>query len=341
MAQQTKPPTLPPIFNGPQGQQDIARFEAHIKTYGMNKSTWATELRALLRGDLTNLAMAIHPEELGNYDAQKQQLYAHVGVSKSTQFNNCFTPKINLAETITQMGYRTAEAARTCTRDCTSVKEVFDLVTREIVYKQLNPRITTHVRVQKPTSLQELLSIADEYGADSDRGRESAWSRNTVNPKSTYQKPHRPFNGHKFQQQQPQAQNQSQTQPMRQPQTQPQINQPKPFPPFQQQVAVRPPINTSAQHGGSDERPFKPQHKLAKYLDKDKGPLCFNCQKWGHLRAVCPDRNVLAVSTDDQENISPTPTFMPKLFLVGSIFGKPVRFLLDSGADHSLINSNI
>ena len=77
--------------------------------------------------------------------------------------------------------------------DCTSVKEVIDLVTREIVYKQLNPRVTTHVRAQKPTSLQKL------YVADSGRGRESAWSRNTVNPQSTYQKPHRPFNGHKFQ----------------------------------------------------------------------------------------------------------------------------------------------
>ena len=155
-----------------------------------------------------------------------------MGVSKSTQFNNWFTPKINPAETITQTCYRTAEAARTCTRDSTSVKEVIDLVTWEIVYKQLNPRITTHVMDQKPTSLKELLSIADEYVADSGRARESAWSRNTVNPQSTYQKRHRPFNGHKFQQQQPQAQNQSQTQPMSQPQTQTQINQPKPFPPF-------------------------------------------------------------------------------------------------------------
>ena len=85
-----------------------------------------------------------------------------------------------------QMGYRTVETARTCTRDCTSVKEVIDLVTREIVYKQLNPRIITHVRAQKPTSLQELLSITDEYVAGSGRGRESAWSRKTVNPQPTY-----------------------------------------------------------------------------------------------------------------------------------------------------------
>ena len=71
MVQQTKLPTLPPISNGPQGQQDIARFEAHMRTYGVSKSTWATELRALLRGDLTNFAMAMPSEELGNYDALK------------------------------------------------------------------------------------------------------------------------------------------------------------------------------------------------------------------------------------------------------------------------------
>ena len=50
---------------------------------------------------------------------------------------------------------------------------------------------------------------------------------------------------------------------------------------------------------------------------------------------------MFAVSTDNQDNTTLAPTFMPKLFLVGSIFGKPVRFLLDSGADHSLINSNV
>ena len=174
MAQQIKPPTLPPISNRPQGQQYIARFETHMKTYEVNKSTWATELRALFRGHWTNLAMALPPEKLGNNDALKRKLHAHMGVSKSTQFNNWFIPKINSADTIMQMGYRTAEAARTCTRDCTSVKEVIDLVTREIVFKQLNPRKTTHVRAQKPTSLQELLSIADEYVADSGRRRESA-----------------------------------------------------------------------------------------------------------------------------------------------------------------------
>ena len=95
---------------------------------------------------------------------------------------------------------------------------------------------------------------------------------------------------------------------------------------------MRPPTNTSARHGSSDGRPFKPQ---------DKGQLCSNCQKWDHLRAVCPDRNVSTVSRDDQKNISPIPTFIPKRFQVGSIFGKPVQFLLDSRADHSLINSNL
>ena len=179
-------------------------------------------------------------------------------------------------------------------------------------YKQLNPRITTHVRAQKLSSLQDLLSIADEYVADSERGRESAWNSNMLYPQPTYQKSYKPFNGNKSQQQQPQ------------PQIQSQINQPKSSPLFQQQGGARLPTNTPAQCGGSDGNQYKPQHKLAKYFDKDKGPLCFNCLKWGHLAAVCPDRNVFAVSTDNQDNTTLAPTFIPKLFLVGSIFGKPV-----------------
>ena len=37
VAQQTKPPTLPPISNRPQGQQDIACIEAHMKTWNEQK----------------------------------------------------------------------------------------------------------------------------------------------------------------------------------------------------------------------------------------------------------------------------------------------------------------
>ena len=61
------------------------------------------------------------------------------------------------------------------------------------------------------------------------------------------------------------------------------------------------------------------------HTNKLQNHLCINCQKWGHIGAVCPKRNVLAVSTDEQENITPTDDFMPKLFLV----------------NHSLTNSNI
>ena len=158
-----------------------------MKTYGVNKRTWSSELRALFRGYLTNLAMSMPPDELVDYDALKRQMYAHMGVSKSTQFNNWFNPKINPTETITEIDYRMAEAARICTKDCTAIKDVIDLITREIVYKQLNPRITTHVRAQKPSSLQDLLSTADEYVADSERGRESAWNRNMLYPQPTHQ----------------------------------------------------------------------------------------------------------------------------------------------------------
>ena len=69
-----------------------------MKTYGVNKSTWSTELRALLRGDLTNLAMSMPTEELGDYDALKRQLYAHMGVSKSTQFNNWVIERLKQQE---------------------------------------------------------------------------------------------------------------------------------------------------------------------------------------------------------------------------------------------------
>ena len=40
----------------------------------------------------------------------------------------------------------------------------------------------------------------------------------------------------------------------------------------------------------------KQPHKLAKYFDEEKGPMCFQCNKWGHLGKDCPEKQVLRLN---------------------------------------------
>ena len=66
-----------------------------------------------------------------------------------------------------------------------------------------------------------------------------------------------------------------------------------------------------------------------------KVTLCFNCRKWGHISAACPDRDLPYPTHPTSQ---PTVTRLPSLFTMGTIGEAPVHFFLDSGADLTVIN---
>ena len=84
--------------------------------------------------------------------------------------------------------------------------------------------------------------------------------------------------------------------------------------------------------------PAKPAHRLAKYFDREKGPLCFQCKNWGHIGAQCPKRTVLRATAPDNQ---PPTECVPALYAMGEMFDTPVRLLLDSGADHSIVSASL
>ena len=75
---------------------------------------------------------------------------------------------------------------------------------------------------------------------------------------------------------------------------------------------------------------------LSKYFDNVKGPVCFNCRKWGHISASCPARDLYRIRHTQPSQ--PTVTRLPYLFTMRTIGEAPVRFFLDSGADLTVIN---
>ena len=99
-------------------------------------------------------------------------------------------------------------------------------------------------------------------------------------------------------------------------------------PPTYPEHHILPP--TSIKREKSDQPNRRPKD-LSKYFDDAKGPLCFNCRKWGHISTACPDRDLYRIRhtqpsqptvTRDLYRIwctqpsQPTVTWLPSLLTI-------------------------
>ena len=75
----------------------------------------------------------------------------------------------------------------------------------------------------------------------------------------------------------------------------------------------------------------KQPHRLAKYFDKEKGPLCFACKKWGHLSSDCPEKQVFKI---DSTRAQPR-------YVTGEMQKQHIRVQVDSGSQVSLVWSKL
>ena len=75
----------------------------------------------------------------------------------------------------------------------------------------------------------------------------------------------------------------------------------------------------------------KQPHKLAKYFDEEKGPMCFQCNKWGHLGKDCPEKQVLRLNSVSND----------ACYVTANLKGKTIRAQVDSGASISVVWSKL
>ena len=59
---------------------------------------------------------------------------------------------------------------------------------------------------------------------------------------------------------------------------------------------------------------------------------CYNCGQWGHLCYTCPRPTTELRALLSSQNIS-------KYFKVGTVNGKPVKILVDTGCDHTIVSA--
>ena len=139
-------PALPPIRTGPAGGVDLQTFEMHMTTYEVPTKRWPAELRTL------NTAMAMSADAAANYEQLKTLLLAHMGISIADRMASWLEQRTDSNATMIQADLSMQEAARVCTCQCKTVEDVSQMVSLELLYKTMNPRVATFVRFQKPTT---------------------------------------------------------------------------------------------------------------------------------------------------------------------------------------------
>lgn len=189
----------------------------------------------------------------------------------------------------------------------------------------MNPNVAVQIRSQNPQTDAEFVTATDTFISGSRLGRSHLWNSHPQNLRSNHWTP---------------THSQSLTSGTSSSPASPTHKQSWTEPSF----GLANPHSTINHHSQQQQdRPTqqspRPPHRLSKYFDKDKGAMCFQCKKWGHIGAECPERSVLSIATqlDDPRNTN----CLPNLFAMGEVLETPAHFFLDSGADHSVININL
>ena len=234
-----------------------------MTAYDVPRTRWAAELRTLLQGDLTSVALSISTDQAGCYSTLKKAILTRLGITQSARFSAWLDPNPRSSETVSQVYHRTLDVALTCLRDCNSIQDCATLITQEVVYHQLQPSVAQFVRAQKPPTAQDMVQAVDAWVAEGKFDRLTAWKSHTTWKGPRPQRPsdrlpHRP---------KPQQRDHS-------PPSQPLSEDSKP--PTYPEHHIPPP--TSIKREKSDQPNHCPNN-LRKYLDDVKGPLCFNCRK--------------------------------------------------------------
>ena len=252
---------------------------------------------------LTEEALAAHrqilPADINNYEAIKDTLLRQSGIHPHTHLQQLLqcSPKPGATATQTEQVLHTLQQGLT-------YDQFIDKLSLEITFRAAQPHIVHFVRALKHAEPQEAIDEMDQYIATRVLHLEKLWNHSNPKPKQPWISRH-----------------------------------PNPF--LTMSSSVQTTCTDSAQ------RPSKPQtqlsntrkqtftdrlpHKLAKYFDAEKGPMCFNCKKWGHLSNDCPVKQLYRV---EAKHIKP-------VYVTGYLNEQPIQILMDSGAEVSVISDQI
>ena len=250
-----QPPKLPPIRGDKSVEHDFHRFEQHMETYEIPKKLWAAELHALLMEEGLAVYRQILPADINNYEAIKDTLLRQSGIHPHTHIQQLLQCSPKPGATATRF-YGAAKQVLRILQQGLTYDQLIDKLSLEITFRAAQPHIVHFVRVLKHAKLQEAIDEMDQYIATRELDQEKLWNHSNPKPKQPWTSRH-----------------------------------PNPFSTLPSSVhttctdSAQRPSKLQTQLTNTRKQTFTERlpHKLAKYFDAEKGPMCFNCKKWGHL----------------------------------------------------------
>ncbi|XP_077519779.1 uncharacterized protein LOC144129485 [Amblyomma americanum] len=94
-------------------------------------------------------------------------------------------------------------------------------------------------------------------------------------------------------------------------------------------------VESSERGAGIKEKAPEAEERQKKAFEKRRAPVCYNCQKPGHIAAVCKNPKVVCLSVDsNEENLKLLEPYIRDLV----VNGKPCRVLRDSAATMDVVH---
>lgn len=308
-------PKLAPMTAEADVLEYLESFEENMEKRGIDKEVWSTHLPPLLNDDCRLVTLHLEPEERAKYDTMKEELIGNSPNSARRAGETFWMLERKKGQTFPQVArILTRLSQRFAARD--TVKESLDQFVIEKLLQMLPRQAATSIREKQPSTSKEAARLAQLYFQDrhSDPDDPKWWSK-----RSNWREKGRDGDRH--------------NKHYRQGEERRQWREDRGVDASKKEESNAPRKN-DADH--ADRREEKKQTGSGRQVRK--GPQCYECHGWGHMRDKCPNRVLLVQSPKKIHRQNVKSPWM----VSGTVNGVEVDdILLDSGADVTVLSSRI
>ena len=307
-------PKLAPMTAEADVLEYLESFEENMGKRGIDREEWSIHLSPLLNDDCRLVTLHLEPEERADYDTVKEELISNSPNNARRAGETFWSLERKKGQTFPQVArILTRLSQRFAVKD--TVKESLDQFVIEKLLQMLPRQAATSIREKQPSTSREAARLAQLYFQDrhSDPddpkwSRGSNWreKRKDGERQSRYyrQEEHRQWKEDKGAHAQKKDSEET----------------------------------SKKEHADRTDRREEKKHYGSGW-QRRKGPQCYECQGYGHMRDKCPNRVLLVQSP---KKILRHQEVKNPWMVSGIVNGVEVEdILLDSGADVSVMSSAI
>ena len=318
-------PKLPKLQDSDDIEAYIYTFERHMETYKVEKLYWVAQLAPLLRGMAQKAYMSVPREASNNYDEVKEAILRRYDIGEDTYRQRFASAVPQEKESYSQFSARTGDLLDKWAKNCFTGKDWRELIGTERVLNAMPHNVQAWVRDKKPKNMVEAGKLADDYV----RNRNFEYGAGNWH--------YRRNDDHHFRKNERRSFRRSDDQRGGQDRDGDGNEKNAKEKGDDKSGAIRGSGGNGAGgtwRGSSGNSYYG--NKFSRNFDKNRGPQCFSCKKWGHVSAQCLSKTENANYSGQWQNHEDDGR---AIMYEGTIEGKSTpRLRVDSGADRTLVH---